>query len=195
MFVLYAVVAGLIAGWVAGGSGERLAALHIRWPALIVAGMVGQIVLFTEPVAQRVGEAGPALYVCSTSVVLAALVRNLAIAGMPVVVAGATSNLVAVLANGGSMPASPEALAAAGRAIPTVYSNSATSSSPTLWPLTDVLALPSPLPLANVFSVGDVLIGLGIAAVIVLAMRPSGVTPSSRISWRRVVRGRTDAGG
>ena len=44
-------------------------------------------------------------------------------------------------------------------------------SDPALRPLTDVYALPAGFPLANVFSVGDVLIGVGIAVTIAAAMR------------------------
>jgi hypothetical protein len=40
-----------------------------------------------------------------------------------------------------------------------------------LEPLTDVFAIPAGVPLANVFSIGDVLIGVGIAVVIAAAMR------------------------
>ena len=42
---------------------------------------------------------------------------------------------------------------------------------PALQPLTDIFALPHPIPFANVFSVGDVLIGVGVVIVIVVAMR------------------------
>jgi multisubunit Na+/H+ antiporter MnhE subunit len=49
--------------------------------------------------------------------------------------------------------------------------NSVVVDRPALEPLTDVFALPAWLPLANVFSVGDVLIGLGIAIAIAAAMR------------------------
>ena len=45
--------------------------------------------------------------------------------GMPLVALGAACNLAAILANGGYMPASPGALAALGKAAPTIYSNSA----------------------------------------------------------------------
>jgi hypothetical protein len=129
------------------------------------------VILFSEPVAQRVGDLGPVFFVVSTLAVVAAVVRNLAIAGMPAVAAGAACNLVAVVANGGSMPASRAALETAGRVTPRIYSNSSAAANPALWPLTDVLGLPSWLPLANVFSVGDVVIGIGIALVIVLALR------------------------
>ena len=40
-----------------------------------------------------------------------------------------------------------------------------------LRPLTDIFALPGWLPGANVFSLGDVLIGVGVAVVIALGMR------------------------
>ena len=52
---------------------------------------------------------GPAIYVASTLVVLAALLRNLALPGLTIVALGAVLNLVPVLANGGAMPSSPDA--------------------------------------------------------------------------------------
>jgi hypothetical protein len=171
MFILYAVLLGLVAGRLTGGGMERLARLRLRWSAAIAFGLVAQLALFSAPVAQYVGQLGPFLYVVSMIVVTAAVIRNAAIPGMPLVAAGALANLVAVVANGGFMPASPAALAAAGRVTPAVYSNTVVSSSPWFWPLTDIFALPSWMPLANVFSVGDVLIGSGIAVTLILAMR------------------------
>ena len=47
-------------------------------------------------------------------------------------------------------------------------------ANPAVRPLTDIFAIPAGLPLANVFSVGDVLIGLGIVVVIAAAMRRGG---------------------
>ena len=86
------------------------------------------------------------------------------------VMVGALCNLVAILANGGAMPADPAALAAAG--IDTAgQTNSIVTGEPVLRPLTDVFAMPAWLPFANVFSVGDLLIGAGVAATIALAMR------------------------
>ena len=171
MFILYAVAIGVLVGILAGGRPSGLASIRIRWPAVIAGGLIAQVILFAEPVAERVGDLGPALYLASTIAVAAAVLRNWAIPGIPLVVAGAACNLAAVLANGGYMPASPGALAASGKAAPVIYSNSSVVPDPALWPLTDVFALPSWLPAANVFSVGDVLIGVGIAMVIVAGMR------------------------
>ena len=172
MFILYAVVLGLIAGFLAGGRIGGLAAVQIRWSGAIMAGLLVQVVLFADPVAERVGDLGPVLYVASTVLVVAAVIRNRALPGMVVVIAGAACNLAAIVANGGYMPAGRSALEALGYVAPTTtYSNSSLVPDPALWPLTDILALPAWLPWTNIFSVGDVLIGAGIATVIVLAMR------------------------
>lgn len=171
MFLLYAVALGLVAGVLAGGRPAGLARLRIRWAPLIVTGMAIQAVLFVEPVAARVGAAGPGIYLASTLLVGAAVLRNLRIAGLPLVALGAFSNQAAILANGGFMPASAAALAAQGRSEATTYSNSALLADPALAALTDIFAMPTWIPLANVFSIGDVLLGVGIAWAIAAAMR------------------------
>jgi hypothetical protein len=174
MFILYAVAAGLIVGLASGGRLGGLAEVRVRWAPLILVGFVTQVVLFSDAAAARVGDAGPALYVGSTILVAAAILRNLSIPGVPLVALGAASNLAAIVANGGYMPAASGALAALGKSAPAMYSNSAVVASPALELLTDRFALPRWVPFANVFSVGDVLIALGIVVVIVVAMRRSG---------------------
>jgi hypothetical protein len=170
MFILYAVAIGLAVGLLGGGRLAAIGDLRFRWAPLVVIGFLAQVVLFTDAVAQRVGDLGPLLYVGSTLMVVAAVVRNAAIPGIPLVATGAASNLVAIIANGGFMPASPGAMAALGKVAPTAYSNSAVVAQPALAPLTDVFALPMWLPFHNVFSVGDVVLGVGVVVVIALAM-------------------------
>lgn len=171
MFLLYALVAGLALGFLFRGRVAGLLELDFRWSGLMLAGLVVQVALFSDVVAERVGELGPPIYVASTLAVLVAVIRNIRIPGLLVVVAGAASNLAAIVANGGYMPASPSALAAIGRAPATIYSNSAVVPDPALWPLTDIFALPRWVPFTNVFSIGDILIGLGVIVTIVVAMR------------------------
>lgn len=170
MFVLYAIPLGIAVGLLAGGRAGRLAELHLRWPWLAVLGLVAQVGLFVGPLGSSLGGWTPAAYVLSNVAVLAMVLRNLPIAGMPVVAVGAASNLAAILANGGSMPADPGALAIAGIE-PGGVTNSVTLVDPALRLLTDIFAIPKNVPLANVYSVGDVLIGVGVATVIALAMR------------------------
>jgi hypothetical protein len=171
MFILYALALGLAVGFLIGGRPDGLAGLSFRWPWLFVGGLLVQIVLFSGPVSERVGDLGPWIYVGSTTVVFLAVLANRSIAGMPIVAVGAASNLLAIVANGGYMPASPGAMAALGKVDPTIYSNSSIVANPSLAPLTDIFALPAWLPYANVFSLGDIVIGVGVVVVIARAMR------------------------
>jgi uncharacterized protein DUF5317 len=180
VFPLYAVLIGIAVGFVLGGRISNLARLELRWAALAMIGLLVQIALFTEPIATSVGSLGPPIYVASSALVLVALIRNLEIAGLKVVAVGAISNLVAITANGGSMPASPDALAALGKSVGDAYSNSVEAVDPALAGLTDVYALPAWLPFANVFSIGDLLIGVGIAITVCLAMRNGGGADRNR---------------
>jgi hypothetical protein len=178
VFLLYAVLVGLALGLLLGGRPSGLARFEFRWAPLVALGMAIQLALFAGPIAERVGAGGPLVYVGSSVLVLAAVARNWRTTGMPLVALGAFSNLAAILLNGGYMPASTAALAAQARVPSAVYSNSSAVSDPVLAPLTDVFAMPTWLPMANVFSVGDVLIGLGIALTIVAAMRHREEAPA-----------------
>jgi len=184
MFMLYAIAIGMALGLLLGGRISRIADVPFVWGPLVIAGFLAQIVLFTDAVAERVGDAGSILYVGSTMMVDIVLIRNIRIAGLPLVAVGAVSNLAAIVANNGYMPASSGAMAILGKQAPTVYSNSTVIAHPALEPLTDQFALPPWLPMANVFSLGDVLIGIGMVVAIVAAMRasqprrpPDGIDP------------------
>jgi hypothetical protein len=170
VFVLVAIPVGILVGLLLGGRIGGLADLRFHWAWLAVAGFVLQLAIFSEPLGSLVGDAGPAIYIASNLVVLAAVLRNLGIPGIPLVAIGAACNLLAILANGGRMPADPSALATAGFEV-TGSTNSVVVANPALWPLTDIFAIPAAVPGANVFSVGDILIALGIAVTIALAMR------------------------
>ena len=170
MFILYAVPIGIVIGFLLGGRLDRLGELHLRWVPLMLLGLMVQVAIFTDAIGRAVGGAGPAIYVASTAVVLVAVLRNIAIPGVALIALGAGCNLAAIVANGGRMPADPAALDSIG-GLGAGYTNSIVVAEPALRPLTDQFALPTWLPLANVFSVGDVLIGVGIAATIALAMR------------------------
>lgn len=178
MFILYAIPVGILGGALLGGRLDRLADLRFDWAWLAIVGLLVQVVLFSTPVAGLVGDAGPAVYVASTAAVLVAVLRNWRTPGMALVAVGAGSNLLAIVANGGVMPASPEAVESLGQEASAGFSNSVVMTDPALRPLTDIFALPAWLPGANVFSIGDVLLGVGIATVIALGMRRHGTHTS-----------------
>lgn len=170
VFILYAIPIGLAAGWLLGGHLDGLAAIRFRLAPLAVLALAVQVVLFSPLADGLAPDAGRAVYVASTALVVAVVVANVRLTGIPIVLGGAAANLAAIVANGGAMPASPAALAALGDGVGP-HTNSVVVANPALEPLTDVFATPAWLPMANVFSVGDVLIGVGVAVAIAAAMR------------------------
>jgi hypothetical protein len=170
VFILYAIPIGIVGGYLLGGRLEHLGRVRFRWAPLALLGLAVQIALFSDPLANVVADAGPPVYVASTVAVLVAVLRNLDIPGLAIIAIGATSNLAAIVANGGYMPADPDAVAAIGGIAPG-YSNSSVVEEPALAPLTDIFATPAWLPFSNVFSIGDVLIGVGVAVTIAIGMR------------------------
>ncbi len=177
MLLIYAVVIGLLAGLVAGGRVDRLGDVRIAWAWPALAGLLVQVALFADPVTSAVGPALPYLYVGSTALVFVALLRNVRLPGVPLVALGAASNLAAILANGGYMPVSPDALAAIGRGGATgIHANTVVAGpgSP-LALLGDVIPVPPPIPGANAVSIGDILIAAGAVVFLVLVMRGRGV--------------------
>lgn len=179
MFIILAVPIGLVLGFLMGGRLDRLSEIRFEWAWLAVVGLAVQVLLFSTPIGGSFRSGvGEAIYVASTGLVLVAVWRNLRVPGLALVALGAISNLAAIVANGGVMPTTPGALAAAGLDPLDGFSNSAVLEDPALAPLTDIFALPPWLPFANVFSIGDVLIALGIVIVIAVGMRRGD--PASR---------------
>jgi hypothetical protein len=187
MLLLYAIPIGVLLGFVAGGRLAPLGTVRIRWWPLAIGGLLFQVVLFSPTVAGAVGDLGPALYVGSTLVVLAALLANLRQFGFGLILAGALLNLLAIVANGGQMPASEAAVHEVhGVRDASAFSNSVvmTESVPFYY-LGDIFVFPRPLPLANVFSIGDALIAVGgawfLARTMRQQLRPSTSRPVSAV--------------
>lgn len=92
---------------------------------------------------------------------------NRHISGVLLLGLGGALNATAIIANGGVMPARPGALEAAGRPIVEgKFRNSAAVADPHLGWLGDTFAIPSGVPLANVFSVGDVVLAIGVLVLL-----------------------------
>ena len=170
MFILYPLLIAMVLAALTGGRADRLADLRLRWWGLAVGGLLVQVVLFS-PVAAALAGIGPFVYVLSTAAVLVAVLANLRRPGVALVAIGAVLNLAAIVANGGYMPTTPAALHAAGLEPRQGYSNSVQLEKPRLAPLTDIFAIPDAVPVANVFSVGDLCIGLGIGWLAYSTMR------------------------
>ena len=134
--------------------------LH-RWrlPMLIWGALAIQIVAVEVPLPDRVA---PVVHVVTYVAAFAFLWINRSVRGAAIVGAGALSNGITIVLNGGVLPASRVAVEAAGGGPDLAFANTAVLENPVLPWLGDVFAWPAPLPLANTFSVGDVLIVLGV---------------------------------
>ena len=163
MFLLPSIAAGLALALALGGDLRRLLdyPLRLSWAAPIA--LAVQVVIFSGHVGLTTGERA-SLHLLSYAVLVAFALANARTVALLPVAAGLMLNTLAIAANRGSMPVSPRAVAAAGISI---SGNTNVSLDAThLRVLGDVFALPARMPFANVFSVGDVLIGLGMIGFI-----------------------------
>ncbi len=160
MLVLAASVLALLTPLLRRRSLAPLARLELRGVPLVWLALLVQVVLSLVTVPEP---AADALHL-GTYVLAAAFVGlNRRVPGVPIVAAGAVLNGVTIALNGGTLPASRQAMERAGMdPAGGGFENSGIVADPVLPWLGDVFAWPAPLPLANVFSVGDVLIVLGV---------------------------------
>ncbi|MGH2874590.1 MAG: DUF5317 domain-containing protein [Solirubrobacteraceae bacterium] len=138
-----------------GGQLRRLAYTWVRATWIPVLALAVQVVIITiapngNPALHR------ALHIATYGLVALFLWTNRRLPGVPVILAGALSNALAIVANAGVMPASETAERLAGLHLGTGFHNSAPVLHPHLLFLGDVIPWPGPLP--NVLSIGDCLI-------------------------------------
>ena len=177
MFVLVvAVVGGLLAGLLLGGSIGNLERLSLRLAPLVVVALVVQIVIFS-PLARPLSSAEiVGLHLGSYALLLVFVIANVRCRPVVCFGAGVICNTLAIVVNGGYMPATRAALRLAGITEASGHHNNSEVAGPGthLRFLVDVFALPHAVPLANVFSVGDTLIAVGLAWLIAAGMRSEG---------------------
>ncbi len=175
MFVLVALLLGVILAVVLGGNLSRIAALPLRGEVLVLVALGGQIALFSRVGAGvPEGLVGP-LHLVTYGLLIVFAALNLRVRPLALILGGLACNTVAIAVNGGRMPASDRALAALGLQ---QFDGNVSGSADRLVFLGDVFVLPSRLLFANVFSVGDVVIGLGaIAFVLVVSLGSTGNPP------------------
>ncbi|HTD50005.1 MAG TPA: DUF5317 domain-containing protein [Acidimicrobiia bacterium] len=166
LLLLAAVLLSVVAVRPAGGSLSALGKVRLRYAPVIVGALAIQIAIISvapggSPWLHR------ALYVGSYALAAVFVVANRRLAGMRMLALGATLNLIAILANNGVMPASRQALRNAGTLTnSTGFLNSAAMPHPHLLLLGDILPVPHAVPFANVYSIGDVCIAIGVAIAI-----------------------------
>ena len=143
-----------------GGDLGRLATIKVRLASVAATAVVIQLII-TEVWTSGSGGVHRTLQLASYVLASIFIVANRRIPGIAIMALGGALNLTAIAANAGVMPASRWAIAHSGLTIGHGFSNSAPIAHPHLLWLGDVIPVPAG-PLANVLSVGDVLIFTGL---------------------------------
>jgi hypothetical protein len=170
MILLVFLALAFVASLIGGGRIERLAQVHLRLPYVVFVTLGIQLLIFSTWWQEQVGRSTwfGVLYALSMLLLVVACWANRNVAGIGMLGIGVLCNAAAILLNGCHMPAPLGALQAAGlvdsqASLDAVLqaNTSLLDSNTRLWFLCDILAMPAQVPLANVYSVGDVFIALG----------------------------------
>lgn len=202
MIIGAALILGLIGAWALGADLSRLSTLRFRGEWLVFLALAIQVVLFTGGGHGIPERYDAVVHLTSYLLLLLFVALNLRISGFWMMGVGLLSNVIAIFANGGSMPVTLEAWRASG-ADPAILQREGVVANNVLagphthlaW-LGDIFAIPSVVPLANAVSIGDVLIVLGTVAFVYRScsdLPPFGTNvlrPLSHAGFRRVMAGR-----
>ena len=182
MFILYAVVLGIISGYATKGSLKNMALRPLYWKITAFTAFAIQLAAFSNfPFVENL----PAIFIVimhytSYACLLAFIIRNIKNFGITFAGIGIFLNALVIFLNGGYMPTIPQNLknTSVGQSSEVIgqgvaVHNSVKLAGETLLPwLSDIFYLPSWIPFSNVFSIGDILIAVGICIYIVINMHP-----------------------
>ncbi len=168
---------GLAAGLAGRGSLENIARLRFRWPWVVVAALVVREAVVLTPL-NRIDGVQYAYAAALGGLVAWTLWHINKVPMIWLVAAGSALNLVVIAANGGRMPVAPEL---AGSLVQRGHIGQYTLMTPYTqlnW-LADWIALPGSLGrvVHEAYSPGDLIVAVGIALVVVLAMRSRETRP------------------
>jgi hypothetical protein len=160
VLVLAACLLGLVGPLLLGGDLRRFGTIRLRAVWLPVAALLAQIVII-EILPDGSRPLLVAIHLATYVLAGVFIWINRSVPGLVAVGAGALLNGVTIALNDGTLPASAAAERMAGIEQSSGFVNSGTLAHPVLPWLGDMFAWPQPLPLANVFSVGDLFIVVG----------------------------------
>ena len=186
--LLIAGIPAISIGWALKGRLSGLAQLRLQWVWLIFAGLAAQVVAmgFVGRSWPVVAANRPAVIIATYLLVLVGLARNWRLPGMAVILLGFGLNFAVIAANGGHVPVTHETIEASGQGWlltdlhpgdPILQSKDVLlpKDQTRLWALSDIFI--SPPPERRAASLGDFVTLLGVALVVVAAMRKAQPAP------------------
>lgn len=174
MFMIIPVLLAILAGYLRGGRLRSFARLRLysTWIPLVMFAL--QLSLVSFPVSQNeaLDWLRPWITTATYAVLVVFLLANHRLPGFKLILLGTILNIAIILANGGYMPVTHEALQRSGHLDRMVVRGDqvyVTGSKDIvlgreetrLHPLSDVMGIPEALPLSATFSAGDVVIMFG----------------------------------
>lgn len=184
-----AIVVGLLAGTIRAVIGKRrLSAPELKHAWLAIAGLMPQILVFGVPsISRNFPDPTVAIsLICSLLILLAFVLFNLNQPGFSLMAVGLVLNLLVIALNGGFMPIRPEAVAYLYPSLPNAdwvaghrlgYGKDLilAAENTRLWWLSDYFTLPSWLPYRVAFSLGDVILSVGVMITLWALGKPNPV--------------------
>jgi len=174
MFVLVVLGVALVSSLLTGGGLRYIENFHLKALPLGVGAFVVQLLIFTSRGESLLGALLPGIYVLTLLMLLAFLLVNRRIFGVPVLLAGLMLNVLVIGANHGRMPADPQALIATGQGshAEELLRNGTAANVVLMSDLThlnflgDYIVLPFLGDMGSAYSAGDLLALAGEAALV-----------------------------
>ena len=174
MFVLAVLGVALVSSLLTGGRLRYIENFHLKALPLGVGAFVVQLLIFTSRVESLLGTLLPGIYVLSLLMLLAFLLVNRRVFGVPILLAGLMLNVLVIGANHGRMPADPQALVATGQGshAEELLRNGTAANVVLMSDLThlnflgDYIVLPFLGDVGSAYSAGDLLALAGEAALV-----------------------------
>jgi len=176
MIWLGALMLGLVAGLLTGGSIDNFARIKFRWPLIVLAGVVVREIVLLTPFGRV--EGAEYVYVAALAAIVAWTILHFdRLPGIWFVTAGGLLNLTVILANGGRMPVAAD-LAGSLLSRGTIGQYTLMGAGTNLSFLGDWISIG---PTREAYSPGDLVIALGIVLVVFWGVRSQKVVTQTDI--------------
>ena len=174
LFIIYAILIGVLIGYIRGGALKWITNRVMKHMWLIFCSISIQLVIFSSlPFIKLLPDyIIAALHLISYTLIIIFILFNIKIPGIAVVGLGSSLNFLVIFLNGGYMPSlSLTPIRDFGKIIDKNITQISKHTYLTL--LGDIFHLPAWLPLTNNFSIGDIIVALGVCVYFSINMSPT----------------------